>query len=229
MGKVFHDFTYHFFVMISSVALTAFTSSLSLITVAELGDKTFFIAMILAMRHRRRWVFWGVMVGLTAMVLLSVAIGQVLSRFPPVYTHYGAIVLFLFFGGRLLWQGSRMKNQGDLEEMEEAKEDIDRRKQPAFLSRFSLDRPLGIMVQSGVLTFLAEWGDRTQITTITLAAQYPATWVTLGAVAGHGVCALIAVMGGKWIAGRISEKTVTLVGGVLFLLFALVALVNGPA
>ena len=37
--------------------LTAFTASLLLITISELGDKTFFIAVILAMRHSRRTVF----------------------------------------------------------------------------------------------------------------------------------------------------------------------------
>ena len=40
-------------------ALAAFGSSLTAITLAELGDKTFFMALILAARHRPRWVFVG--------------------------------------------------------------------------------------------------------------------------------------------------------------------------
>jgi hypothetical protein len=39
--------------------LTGFTAGLLLITLSELGDKTFFIGAILAMRHPRRWVFLG--------------------------------------------------------------------------------------------------------------------------------------------------------------------------
>ena len=39
--------------------LAAFGSSLTAITLAELGDKTFFMALILAARHRPRWVFIG--------------------------------------------------------------------------------------------------------------------------------------------------------------------------
>ncbi len=50
--------------------VTAFTAGLSLITVSELGDKTFFIAVILAMRHSRRIVFAGVLGALAAMTII---------------------------------------------------------------------------------------------------------------------------------------------------------------
>lgn len=40
--------------------LIAFTAGLLLITISELGDKTFFIAMVMSMRHSRRLVFAGV-------------------------------------------------------------------------------------------------------------------------------------------------------------------------
>ena len=43
----------------SDPGLAAFGSSLTAITLAELGDKTFFMALILAARHRPRWVFIG--------------------------------------------------------------------------------------------------------------------------------------------------------------------------
>ena len=56
--------------------LAAFTASLLLITISELGDKTFFIAAILAMRHRRRWVFAGAVGALGLMTVLSVLVGD---------------------------------------------------------------------------------------------------------------------------------------------------------
>ncbi len=43
----------------SDPGLAAFGSSFSAITLAELGDKTFFMALILATRHAHRWVFLG--------------------------------------------------------------------------------------------------------------------------------------------------------------------------
>ena len=47
-------------------SLAAFGASLTAITLAELGDKTFFMALILAARHRARHVFIGAFAALTA-------------------------------------------------------------------------------------------------------------------------------------------------------------------
>jgi Ca2+/H+ antiporter, TMEM165/GDT1 family len=84
-----------------------------------------------------------------------------------------------------------------------------------------------IVIESFVLTFVAEWGDRTQIATITLAAAKNPIGVTIGGIVGHTICSLIAVWGGKMIAGRISEKTITIVGGLLFILFAVLTISLG--
>ena len=50
--------------------------------------------------------------------------------------------------------------------------------------------------------------------------------VTLGACIGHALCTGIAVVGGKLLASSIKERTVLIVGGVLFCLFSLLALVG---
>ena len=57
------------------------------------------------------------------------------------------------------------------------------------------------------MTFLAEWGDRSQLATIILAAREDVTGVTLGAVLGHALCTGLAVLGGRMIAQKISVKT----------------------
>lgn len=41
------------------------------------------------------------------------------------------------------------------------------------------------LVEAGILTFLAEWGDRSQIATITMAAEKDPVMVTIGAILGH--------------------------------------------
>jgi putative Ca2+/H+ antiporter (TMEM165/GDT1 family) len=78
------------------------------------------------------------------------------------------------------------------------------------------------------MTFLAEWGDRSQIATIALAAAKDPFGVTVGGILGHSCCTGVAVVGGKLLASRISERTVILAGGVLFLLFAAHSIWAGP-
>ncbi|SCV69894.1 BQ2448_1288 [Microbotryum intermedium] len=84
-----------------------------------------------------------------------------------------------------------------------------------------------IFVQAFILTFLAEWGDRSQITTIALAAAHNVWLVTFGTTLGHSFCTLLAVLGGRWISQHISIKhgtfgLFTLGGATLFLLFGLI-------
>ena len=82
---------------------------------------------------------------------------------------------------------------------------------------------IGVWTQAFVMTFLAEWGDRTQISTIALAAVNDSLFVTLGAILGHFICTAIAVIGGRLVVGRISERVITGIGGFLFLIFGVTA------
>jgi len=85
-----------------------------------------------------------------------------------------------------------------------------------------------IYLQSLTLTFLAEWGDRSQIATIILGAREDVIGVILGGTLGHAICTGLAVLGGRFIAQRISVRTVTLIGGVVFILFAVSAFLFDP-
>lgn len=204
--------------------LAGFTAGLLLITVSELGDKTFFISAILAMRHSRRLVFLGAIGALAAMTVLSVLMGQVASLFPEHYVRWAEMLLFFGFGLKLLYDASQMPpEKPNLEEQEEAAETVmEAEVKLAKMGR--RNRIAAVVAQSFGLTFIAEWGDRTQFTTIALAAANDPLGVTLGAILGHAICALIAVQCGKLVCGRISEKTITAIGGALFLLFSMVSL-----
>lgn len=64
-----------------------------------------------------------------------------------------------------------------------------------------------VLVQAFSMTFLAEWGDRSQLTTIILAARDNVYGVIVGGVLGHALCTGLAVIGGRMIAQRISVRT----------------------
>ena len=202
----------------------------TMILISEIGDKTFFIAAIMAMRHSRATVFAGAIGALGVMTALSAALGWAApALISKTYTHYLAVALFFFFGCRslyeslLAWEGGGM--QEELEETEKElgakgkKKTKTKTKTSAFLS--------STLVETFVITFLAEWGDRSQIATIGLAASEDPFGVTLGGVLGHAVCTGAAVLGGKHMATLVSERAVAITGGALFVLFGTHALVTG--
>lgn len=199
--------------------LTAFTAGLLLITISELGDKTFFIAVVMSMRYRRRWVLIGAIAALATMTLLSVLFGRAVSFLPKTYLVWGEICLFLIFGAKLWLDARKMPARGTSSAVCEAQEAVCQSKKNLKRHR----NHWAVIIETFILTFLAEWGDRTQIATIALAASNNAVGVSLGAIRGHSICASIAVIGGKLIAGRISEKTINILAGALFFLFAAIA------
>lgn len=79
-------------------------------------------------------------------------------------------------------------------------------------------------VQVFVLTFLGEWGDRSQIATIAMAAGSDYWAVILGGCVGHTLCTAVAVLGGMFLASKISMKQVTLGGAATFFIFSILYL-----
>jgi len=187
------------------VLLSAFT----MIIFSEIGDKTFLIAAILAMKHPRMIVFAGAFGSLVVMSMLSAMMGHILpALLPKSITELAAAVLFFAFGGKMFIEGREMKlgNQKLQEEMKEAQEEIEEDEvlidgtngipleavEEGGRSRHHRSKSLGgstkslaegfrnffsfflgpIFVQAFILTFLGEWGDRSQISTIALGAAH---------------------------------------------------------
>lgn len=73
-----------------------------------------------------------------------------------------------------------------------------------------------------------QWGDRSQIATIAIAAHEDPIAVTVGASIGHAVCTGIAVVGGKLLALKVSQRSVAIIGGLIFLGFAFWNFFNPP-
>lgn len=220
----------------------AFVASLSVIIVSELGDKTFFIAAIMSMRHSRLVVFSGAMCALGLMTVLSAVLGFATTVIPRKYTLYISTALFVVFGIKMLKEGYEMDPNEGQEELEEVQAEL--KKKEAELEKetdaITQDVETGIirggksqnkffgilspiLLQAFTLTFLAEWGDRSQIATILLASRENVAGVTIGGTLGHSLCTGLAVIGGRLIAQRISVRTVTIIGGIVFLIFALSA------
>ena len=188
----------------------ALLQSFTMIIASEIGDKTFLIAAILAMRHPRLIVFAGAFGSLVVMSCLSAAMGHLLpTLIPRKWTQVAASILFLVFGAKMMLEAKAMKGGTEKiqEEMKEAQEEIEddeaehegmelmesgasptirpgHARKPSNAgakakgtwtegARNFCSLLLGpVFVQAFVLTFLGEWGDRSQIATIALGAAH---------------------------------------------------------
>jgi len=246
----------------------AFVQSFAMIIASEIGDKTFLIAAILAMRHPRGVVFAGAFGSLVVMSYLSAAMGHLLpTLIPRRWTQAAAALLFLVFGVKMLQEARNMKSgsekiQEELREVEEEIEDEEAKTdgtgargqngevipleamEGGRMTNGGQDLPVQkrrnssglkesarnffmllfgpVFVQAFVLTFLGEWGDRSQIATIALAAAHNLYVVAFGTILGHSCCTALAVIGGRWLSTKISVKHVTLGGACLFLIFSVI-------
>ena len=208
----------------SDPSLAAFGSSLTAITLAELGDETFFMALILAVRHRARWVFIGSFAALTAVTLISLALGYGLRELlPQSLVPWLAAVLFLSFGIKLLIDAQGMAANAATEEKAEAEQVINTAE-----SSKVFNTAWAVIWESFVLVFIAELGDRTQFTTIFMATAPAQVFsfggLLAGTLLGHALVTWLAVGAGKWIGQWVNERLLYRLSGGLFLVFGLAAL-----
>jgi len=208
----------------------AFTMAFSIIFVSELGDKTFFIAGLLAMRQNKLLVLSGTMGALGLMTVISVAIGVAFQKVPAILSsnglqyagNYMSAAALVYFGVTILRDAYSLPNKEDREKMDsgmsgelaDAEEIVENNASSVQQS------PWKVLVETFSLIFVAEWGDRSMLATIALGAGHPALGVAAGAIAGHFAASIIAVLGGAILAKYISERTVGYIGGTLFLVFA---------
>lgn len=81
----------------------------------------------------------------------------------------------------------------------------DNHTQAGFMKSFSMLSP--VFIQSFTMTFLEEWGDRSQLATVLLAARENIWGICVGGILGHAFCTALAVVGGRMLANKISVKT----------------------
>ncbi|SCU84867.1 LADA_0D04302g1_1 [Lachancea dasiensis] len=231
--------------------MRSFLLSISMIGVSEIGDKTFLIAALMAMRYPRMLVFSASAGALFLMTILSGMVGRTFtSLVPQRYTQFVAGILFLVFGYKLTLEGLAMsKDMGVEDELAEVEEELavkDLNKNMGHVegggsatsdASHSVWKGLNslydkvmelaskvfnpISLQIFGMVFLGEFGDRSQISTIAMASGSDYWFVILGAIVGHAICTGVAVVGGKMLASKISMRTVTLGGAFSFFIFAI--------
>jgi putative Ca2+/H+ antiporter (TMEM165/GDT1 family) len=177
---------------------------LALVFLAELGDKTQLVALMLATRFKAGIVLAGVFVATLLVHAFSVVLGDLAGKLLP---HGWIMVLsgLAFIGFAVwTWRGDRL--------------DDENQKVRRITSPFMIVT---------VTFFLAELGDKTMLTTVTLASQYSPVQVWLGSTVGMVLSDALAIWVGQALGARLPEKAVKLGAAFIFLAFGLFSLYQG--
>ena len=175
--------------------MDAFLVSTAIVALAEIGDKTQLLAFILAARFRRPWpIVLGILVATLANHAFAAAVGTWLTTL--MGPHALRWVLGLSFLAMAVW--TLIPDKLDEED--------------ARLPRF------GVFGTTLIAFFLAEMGDKTQVATVALAAQYQAMLaVVIGTTLGMMIANVPAVLLGDRIAQRMPVKLVHGIAAAIFL------------
>jgi len=177
-------------------------SSFLLVAASEMGDKTQLLAFSLAARYRRPWTVLG---GILLATLLNHALAAwagtwIAAQVPPRVLALVLGATFLAFG---LWT-----------------------LRPDTLDEARGPGRFGPFLTTTVLFFIAEMGDKTQLATVALAAQFGSVvWVTAGTTAGMLAADGLAVFLGDRLAATVQLRWVRVAAAALFFAFGAVALV----
>jgi putative Ca2+/H+ antiporter (TMEM165/GDT1 family) len=181
--------------------VVAFFLSIGAVTLAEMGDKTQLLAMAFAAKYRGVDVLTGIFLATVINHALAVAAGNLITRFAAaqLWIQAFASLSFILFG---LWT-----IRGDTLEGEDER-----------------NTKFGPVFTVAAAFFIAEMGDKTQLTTIALAAKLPAAplAVLAGTTAGMLVADSIGIFAGLILRRKITEKKIKFVSASVFILFGLI-------
>ena len=189
--------------------MAGFTTAFATVAVAGIGDKSFLTALVLAARHKARWVFTGSFLALTTGAALWIGLGAWMQ------THISMEIIKLVSGVTFLGFGIKAYVDAYISHSD----------QPGEIAHSPIPEE-GITLSANAVirgsfttTFLAEFGDRTQLALLGLAAgpDISAESIFTGAVAANILLAIGAVTSGKCLSRRICQKRIALVSGTLFI------------
>ncbi|MBY0455620.1 MAG: TMEM165/GDT1 family protein [Burkholderiaceae bacterium] len=183
--------------------MEAFLISTSIVALAEMGDKTQLLALVLAARFRKPWPIVG---GIFVATIFNHALAGATGAW--VTTLLGPQVLRWVLGVSFIAMAAWMLIPDKLDE-DDANE----------TGRW------GVFGTTVVAFFLAEMGDKTQIATVMLAAQYQTwLWVVVGTTLGMMLANAPVVWLGERITRRVPLRTVHGVSAAIFLVLGILAL-----
>lgn len=185
--------------------MEAFLISSGVVALAEIGDKTQLLALLLAVRFKKPYtIILAILLATIANHALAGLLGTWLTTLLPLdILRWVLSISFILMAGWLL-----IPDKLDA-------------------SDARAGRHLGVFGTTLLMFFLAEMGDKTQIATVMLAAQYQTFIpVVLGTTLGMMIANVPVVFAGEQLAQRIPVRLVHIIAAVIFWVLGLLTLLS---
>ena len=183
--------------MISPDFITASVSTFSLVSLAEIGDKSQLVCMALATRHRHWPVLLGAASAFLLLNVLAVTFGASVAAWIPESVLAGVVAIMFFTFGIQALRAS--DDDEDLEVQEKSNH--------------------GVFVTTFLMIVVSEFGDKTQIAVAGLSTSLAAAPVWVGASLALVLISALGIWAGKTLTGRAPLHWLHRAGGLLFLAF----------
>lgn len=211
--------------MLSKKFRNAFSQSFCVVGVAELFDKTWFVAVICSLTYGIRVSFCGAFIALALHALIAAVLGAFISRFfEASLLHMMTATVFMILAVLYSWEFVCADPAQDAlkERKDEAEEALGG---PERSNALNLWRKFCTVF---LAVFAAEWGDRTQVAMISLHSSLPIVPVCLGSVVAFSLLTASASLVASLLDGRqLSERVILGVSAVSFAVFAFLSLLDG--
>ena len=202
--------------------LAALVLTFGAIFVVELPDKTFLATLVLATKYRPLLVWIGVGLAFTVQTAIAVGLGQAATLLPQGLVRGAAAVLFVV-GAIVLFREGR-RHSGQARASGEPTEADD---ESAYAAGVSAADGWRAVLASFVVLFAAEWGDLSQLLTLSLVARYEAPLsVFVGALAALLTVSALAVIVGRSLLRVVALHVLHYVGAGVCVLLATLTIVE---
>lgn len=171
-----------------------FLHTFLLVFIAEMADKTQLMIIALANKYKLKSVIFGLILGVISIVFLTILAGSYITKFIPIkYLKILAGIMFIIFGFNNLITKNKVDNKKNL--------------------NFKLP-----IISIAFTFFIAELGDKTQLTTLALTTNNELIEIFMGSCLGLICANLLGLFASNFIFSHLKEETINILSTFFFIL-----------
>ena len=203
--------------------------SFLVIFLSEIADRTFILVLIYSLKMHWIPLILTSLFAMYFMNILAIVVGYtIILLIPRSLIDWLGFATFLAFGIFCVYEGVNMESKSVQEEYEEEIQKTESNYNSLVNEedrKTNKESTWKLVLELFIFLCLSEFGDKSEITTVTIAAVYNIYGVLIGTMVAYFCDIAIAAFLGHWVGKYLTEKMMSIIGGILFIGFAIQILI----